>query len=237
MDRVSGERIVDLRLGQRTVGLRVRRNRRARRILLRADGISDHITLVLPRGAGLDEGLRFAESRGDWLLARLDALPPRAPFADGAEFPLMDRPVRIRAVAGLRGGARLEGEALHVAGDPEFLARRVVDWLRARAREEVASRAVALAARLDRRPRAVTVRDTRSRWGSCSVDGRLSFCWRLVMAPEAVLDHVVAHEVAHLVAMNHGPEFHQAYRRATGGDGETAEAWLRRHGPGLHRYG
>lgn len=237
MDRASGERIVDLRLGGRTVGLRVRRNRRARRILLRADGISDHVTLVLPRGAGLDEGLRFAESRQDWLLARLDALPPRVPFADGAVFPLMDRPVRIQAVAGLRGGARLDGAALHVAGDPDFLARRVTDWLRARAREEVATRAVAMAGRIGRRPRGVTVRDTRSRWGSCSVDGRLSFCWRLVMAPEAVLDHVVAHEVAHLVAMNHGPEFHRCYREVAGGDGEAAEAWLRQDGPGLHRYG
>ncbi len=102
---------------------------------------------------------------------------------------------------------RREGGTLIVAGRPEHLGRRLTDWLKAEARREFAVRARAKAEILGRRVGRVTVRDTRSRWGSCSANGNLSFCWRMVMAPAFVVDYVVAHEVAHLKVRDHSPRF------------------------------
>ena len=79
----------------------------------------------------------------------------------------------------------------------------------------------------------MTFKDTRSRWGSCTSDGRLAFSWRIVMAPPYVIDYLAAHEVAHLAEMNHGPRFWTACRRLCPRTDE-AKAWLKRHGTMLH---
>ena len=85
------------------------------------------------------------------------------------------------------------------------------------------------------KPARITVRDTASRWGSCSAARSLSFSWRLILAPDFVLDYVVAHEVAHLREMNHGPRF-WAHVRSLVPDIETPQDWLKVHGRGLQRY-
>jgi len=104
------------------------------------------------------------------------------------------------------------------------------------ARRTLEARAIELAAKLGSRPKRITVRDTFSRWGSCSTARSLSFSWRLILAPSYVLDYVVAHEVAHLREMNHGPRFWQLVRELVG-DVKRPQGWLRQHGAGLHRYG
>ncbi|HIM77598.1 MAG TPA: M48 family peptidase, partial [Rhodospirillales bacterium] len=123
-----------------------------------------------------------------------------------------------------------------VAGRHEHVARRGKDWFKSQARELIVSRVREKAQTLDRKPGRITIRDTKSRWGSCSPDGNLSFCWRLVMAPDAVLDYVVAHEVAHLAELNHGPKFWRWVEELTA-DVEGAKKWLRLNGEALHRYG
>jgi predicted metal-dependent hydrolase len=147
-------------------------------------------------------------------------------------------PHLIRGDAGrLRGlPARFDG-TITVPGAPDHLPRRLTDFLKAEAKREIGTRARAKAARLGRPVAAVTVRDTRSRWGSCSGAGRLAFSWRLIMAPEYVLDYVVAHEVAHLREMNHGPRFWKLCAQLTESDPKAARAWLKRHGGALHAYG
>ncbi len=121
-------------------------------------------------------------------------------------------------------------------GDPAHLPRRVRDYLAALAQDELA-RARPRARRADRDKIArVGVRDTKSRWGSCSSSGNLSFSWRLVFAPEPVIDYVVAHEVAHLVEMNHGPRFWRVVASLTP-DSAAPRAWLKRHRAELLAYG
>jgi predicted metal-dependent hydrolase len=137
----------------------------------------------------------------------------------------------------LRGVVECADGVLTVPGDPAHLSRRLTDYLKAEARREIGIRARDKAARIERRVAAVTLRDTRSRWGSCNSAGRLNFSWRLIMAPEFVLDYVVAHEVAHLAEMNHGPKFWRLCAQLSGADPTTARAWLKRHGPELHAYG
>ncbi|MDB5395130.1 MAG: uncharacterized protein JWM91_2636 [Rhodospirillales bacterium] len=165
-------------------------------------------------------------------------LPTARAFADGATIPLLGVPHLIRGDGGrLRGlAARAEG-TITIPGTPDHLARRLTDFLKAEAKREIGERAHRKAAQLGRPIAAVTLRDTRSRWGSCSGSGRLAFSWRLIMAPEFVLDYVVAHEVAHLSEMNHGARFWKLCASLTDADPKAARAWLKCHGGALHSYG
>ena len=223
----------------RRVPVTLRRNPRARRIILRIDGQGDGgdgVAVTLPRGVSAAEGLALVREKADWVLERLSRLGPRVTFADGAVVPLGGADHLIRHVPGRRGVVRREGGEILVAGRIEHLGRRVRDWFRAQARSEIGPRVREKAARLGRAWGRITIRDTKSRWGSCSADGNLSFCWRLVMAPETVLDYVVAREVAHLAEANHGTKFWRLVGGLTA-DADGAREWLRENGEALHRYG
>ena len=215
----------------------IRVSRQARRVGLRIDSGKRRVELVLPRGVPVKTGLRFLAAKREWITARLQALPKPVPFVEGAIVPLLGVPHRIERD---RDPAALpvrivEGE-IRVGGDPAHQAHRVRDHLVSLARAELASRALRLAARIGREVARISVRDTKSRWGSCSGHGNLSFSWRLIFAPEAVLNYVVAHEVAHLVEMNHGPRFWQLVEHLTPGSA-SPRAWLRRHRNRLLSYG
>jgi predicted metal-dependent hydrolase len=216
--------------------LRLRRHPRARRISLRADARAGAIFLVLPPRASLAAALGFARSQAGWIAKRLSALPPPLPFAPGATLEILGERVAIRHDPAMRGAARRDGPTLVVGGHPDFVARRVRDHLRAEARRALGERALPMARSVERTIASLRVADTRSRWGSCARGGRLSFSWRLVLAPPEILDYVVAHEVAHLVHHDHGPGFWRLVDRLTP-HRTHAQGWLRRHGGGLLRAG
>ncbi len=220
------------------VPLAVQINGRARNISLRVDERTGGIELVLPRFVAKADGLAFVQEKSRWIMHQVRDLAPRVPFADGAVLPLLGIDHCIVHRASARGTVWVEAEekTINVAGAAPHIARRVTDWLKAQARSEVSARANGYAHDLDRRIRAIQIRDTRSRWGSCSEDARLSFSWRLILAPEAVLTYVVAHEVAHLVELNHSPRFWQIVDRLCPNNG-PAKYWLKRHGASLHRFG
>jgi predicted metal-dependent hydrolase len=215
----------------------IRISPRARRIALRINAAERTVELVLPPGVPQSHGLRFVQSKRGWIAARLAALPPSVPFAEGAVVPVLGVPHRIRREvdAAPPPVALVDGE-IRVRGDPVHLPRRVRDFLMAKARKELSLRARRLAARIGRDIAQITVRDTRSRWGSCSGQGNISFSWRLIFAPEPVIDYVVAHEVSHLVEMNHGPRFWRLVESLSPDSG-TPRAWLKRHRSRLFSYG
>ena len=126
-------------------------------------------------------------------------------------------------------------DRLLVPDDPEKLGPRLAAYLRALARDRLAAASDRHAAALRRPYRKITLRDTRSRWGSCTAQGDLMYSWRLVMAPPEVLDYVAAHEVAHLAQMNHSPAFWAVVERLYG-DWRPARRWLQVEGASLHRY-
>jgi hypothetical protein len=213
-----------------------RANKRARRIILRFDQGLGRIVVVLPRRTPLEEGRRFALSNKGWIRDRLELLPEPAPFRPGASIPFMGVRHRIRHRPEARGAVWLEDGGIHVAGHLEHLPRRVEDWLRRQARREIERRAHAKAEQIGRRIAGISIRDAVTRWGSCSPRGKMSFSWRLILAPRWVLDYVVAHEVAHLRELNHGPRFWKLTAELTR-DPDAARAWLNEHGHHLHRYG
>lgn len=226
--------VPDLLMPGQTAELRVRRNPRARRISLRVDTADNSIALTVPWNTSVEEGLRFARNQGDWLRRRLAAVPERIAFADGSQFEFLGSTVTVRRMAS--GHTRLADGVLYVSGAPEFMARRVSDWLKAQARTAIGLRAHALAEQTGRKVKAIRIRDTRTRWGSAAADGTLAFSWRLVLAPLDVLDYVVAHEVAHLTHMNHSAAFWALVARLCPTHA-APRAWLAANGAKLLRHG
>lgn len=219
--------------GNPPVELCLRRSLRARRISLRVSGLDGRVTLTVPRGIAMAEALDFARSKGDWLRIQLSAREQTVSVGHGVMIPLEGQEMRITPTTGRR--ILTEGQSLLVPGPPDQVAVRLEAWLRTRARDRLAAASDHHAARLGRCYGRLTLRDTRSRWGSCSAKGALSYSWRLILAPPEVLDYVAAHEVAHLAEMNHSPAFWDVVARLKP-DHAAARRWLRREGAALHRY-
>lgn len=216
--------------------LEVRISARARRMTMQVDPATRMVRVVAPQHVSPTQISRFITRHADWARVRLAALPPPQPLADGALVPYLGVQHRVRHVAGAGRPVWREDGMLHVGGRPEHVPRRLHDFLVAEARRELTRRAHAKAVQLGVRVAGVTVRDTRTRWGSCSTQGRLNFSWRLILAPETVLDYVVAHEVAHLVEMNHSRRFWALVGQLCP-DVAGPRAWLKANGTQLHRFG
>ena len=224
------------------VPVEVRRHAGARRLTLRVSKTRRAVVVTVPSGCRLDEADKFLRTNIDWVRERLGRVPEPVPLADGASIPLRGRLYRIsftgagRATTVVSERVCADGSArLEVAGRIEHAARRLKDWLIAQARKDLDERVRWHAAKLDARVRHIGLRDQTTRWGSCSANGYLSFSWRLILAPAYVLDYVAAHEVAHLLEMNHGARFWKIVARSVPRL-EEAKHWLRHEGTDLHRY-
>lgn len=230
-----------VRHGSQIFAVRLRRHRRARRYTLRIHPSDREAILTMPPRGTLADAKEFAQRHGGWIAARLGRLPKAAPFQAGTLVPLRGIPHRIVHRVSQRGTVwtetRESGERiLCVAGGAEHLDRRVHDFLKREARADLLKASAHYAARLGVKVKRISIRDQSSRWGSCTSAGSLSFSWRLILAPPYVLDYLAAHEVAHLVEMNHSAKFWRVVGRICGAV-DRAKAWLDTHGNDLHRYG
>ncbi len=229
-----------------TFRIALKRVATARRLTLRVRAATRDIVLTMPLRAGLRQAQEFAQNHADWIAQRLERLPQRLPFEPGASIFLRDvehvlRHDTSRREAGERRGAvwleQKDGiPALCAGGDPAHFERRILDFLRREARRDLEQAVRRHAAAVGRAPIALSLRDTSSRWGSCSAKGALNFSWRLIMAPPFVLDYLAAHETAHLRHHDHSEKF-WALTKSLCPRTELAEAWLKAHGAKLHRYG
>jgi hypothetical protein len=235
----SGYEVVEggtISLDNAEIPLSFRHNARARRLILRTDPKTGGAIVTLPPGVSYQSARDFAEDRADWLRSRLARTSPVIEFRDGAVVPYMGVDHDIVHREKQRGTVICEDGVLFISGRPEHLARRLTDWFKAQARREISQRAGDKSSLLNQKHGRISIRDTKSRWGSCSHTGALNFSWRLILAPHWVLDYVVAHEVAHLVEHNHSPRFwHQV--GLISDDVDRANAWLKHHGQQLHQYG
>jgi predicted metal-dependent hydrolase len=230
---------VTVDLEGKTVTVAVRSPPQARRYALRLPVKGDQPVLTIPRTGRLDEALDFLDRHRPWLAARLAARPQRLHFADGAIIPLRGRDHAICATGQARGGVRLvEGDppVIEIAGQPEFVARRLTDFLKREAKADLLAATRRHAEALGVTFATVTVKDTVSRWGSCSAAGVIAYSWRIILAPPAVLDYLAAHEVAHLREMNHSIRFWRIVARLCPA-WQEGRKWLKHHGHRLHLYG
>lgn len=231
---------ITIALDRETYLVRVRHHAQARRYTLRIQSVTREIVLTMPLRGSLKQAREFAEKHGGWIAARLQRLPQAAPFAHGTLLPLRGAEHRIVHRHGARGTVWTESEGserlLCVAGKAPHVPRRVRDFLKREAKRDLEAASRRAAQALSVSIKRVTVRDQASRWGSCSTAGVLSYSWRLILAPPFVLDYLAAHEVAHLIEMNHSRAFWQLVERICPHTA-AAKAWLAAHGAELHRYG
>lgn len=213
------------------VEITLRRSARARRLSLRVSRVDGAVTLTVPPGVRERTALDFLARQEDWLRQTLARRSPVTAVGHGTQLPVEGRMLTVTPATGR--AVRIEGEALMVPGPAEGAGARVAGFLKALARDRLAAACDRHAAALGRSYATLTLRDTRSRWGSCGAAGRLMFSWRLVMAPPEVLDYVAAHEIAHLAEMNHSPAFWAVTARLCPGYADCRR-WLRAHGDRLH---
>ncbi|MEM0908762.1 MAG: SprT family zinc-dependent metalloprotease [Pseudomonadota bacterium] len=222
------------------VTIDVRRAARAKRMTLRIPPGDANPIVTIPARASLRTVEPFVRQQHGWLAARLAERSPAVPLIDGGLVPFRGEVRRIVGKSASRGVVKEaihEGEAaLIVSGREEHLPRRLTDFFRRSARTDLDLAVAEFASAVGRRPTAVRIKDTRAQWGSCTPEGVLSFSWRLVLAPTFVLRYVAAHEVAHLIELNHSAAFWRLNAKLDPHH-ETARAWLKRYGRTLHAIG
>lgn len=218
----------------------LKRSPKARRYTLRLRNATQDLVLSMPMRGSVRAATDFAERHSGWIFERMRKLPQNAPFAAGQIVPFRGVDHLIVQGAGLRGLTRsvLKDGVwyLEVFGEAGHIARRVSEFLRKAARQDLEAAVERYTNVLQIPARSVALKDTTTRWGSCSSRGALNFSWRLIMAPPHVLDYLAAHEVAHLKHMNHSDAFWTLTRQLCPGM-DAAESWLKAHGAKLHRYG
>lgn len=219
--------------GNPPVTVILRKSARARRISLRISQLDGRVTLTLPKGVRDSEGIAFAKEKETWLRGHLEQRSDETEIAVGACLPVEGRSRRIVSGTGRR--VVLGDTDILVPGDPARVAAKLQAFLKQMARDRLAAASDDYAARLGKPYARLTLRDTRSRWGSCSSAGGLMFSWRLILCPPEVLRYVAAHEVAHLEQMNHSAAFWDTVTRIHG-PYQAPRQWLRQHGVDLHSF-
>ncbi|WP_295814585.1 SprT family zinc-dependent metalloprotease [uncultured Nitratireductor sp.] len=229
------------RVAGRELPLRIVENARARRLTLRIEPGGRGLRVTVPPGLSRSREVEdFLNRHAGWLEEKLKKLPERPLVRPGIKIPVRGAPHLIVHEPGRRGAAHIatrNGEAvLLVHGDLEHLPRRVADFLKREAKRDIEALVAKHTVTVGRRARAIRFRDTKSRWGSCTSDGVLSFSWRIMMAPPLVIDYLVAHEVAHLREMNHGARFWRLCRELCP-ETDRCKDWLKRNGTALQAIG
>lgn len=223
----------------REVSVRLKVNPRARRISLRIDTRAREAVAIAPGPGKTAAAIAFAHERADWIARQLAALPEQSSLMWGDIVPFRGKPHLIAQATSGRivhvddTGPQLQ---LRTPGRADLAPGKVIGFLKAAARSDISRYVGIHADTLNVSPAGIALKDTRTRWGSCSSRGNLNFSWRLVCAPEFVLDYVVAHECAHLLEMNHSPRFWAQVERCIP-DPSPARKWLNAHGRSLHAIG
>lgn len=220
----------------RNFPLKIVENERARRLTLRIDAGGRGLRVTVPPGTASRDIDRFLARNHGWLEQRLASTPDRPQVRPGIKIPLRGKPHLIVHEVERRGTVLLgedeRGPLLIVCGDRRHLSRRVADYLKREAKREIEGLVALHTASVGRKAKAIRFKDTSSRWGSCTSDGVLAFSWRIMMAPSPVINYLVAHEVAHLKEMNHGPKFWKLCTELCP-DTKRCKDWLKRNGTAL----
>ncbi len=217
--------------------VRVSENNRAKRLILRIAPSADGLKVTVPHHVSDEEIEAFVAKNRAWVAARLGRMPEKTEIAEGSHIPYRGADHRVASSGKMRGLVEvilINGEpVLQVPGDPNTIGRKLVAWLKQEARRELDKAVMRHCSEINVRPKRLRITDTTSRWGSCSSSRTLSFSWRIIMAPPEVLDYLAAHEVAHLVEMNHSAQFWALTKRLCPGT-DQHKGWLRVNGAKLH---
>ena len=225
-----------LSLAEGAIEVRFRRHAQARRLVLRLTAEAAAVVVTVPPGATRAQALDFASRSRDWIEQHLASHGGAIALKPGNRIALRGVDHEIRHLPSRRGTVTVDASeaVIHVPGDLPHMPRRLADWMKLAARTDVTAACQKYAGLMAVNYRRITIRDQRSRWGSCSAAGELSFSWRLILTPPHVLDYVAAHEVAHLKHLDHGPRFWRLVLTHCP-EAAAAKRWLKAHGQSVHR--
>lgn len=219
--------------------VKLRHDKRAKRMALRLDPANRCVHFVLPHYASSRKAQAFIDSHRQWIMDRIDELPLFIPLENGSILPLLGRDVELVVVKSDKRKSthiELQDHILYVETNLEDYEPRIKRFLKALAREYLTDVLEEKTSKLDIKAKKLQIRDTKTRWGSCSSEGHISLSWRLIFAPPEAMDYVVAHEASHLIHMDHSKKF-WSLCEALCIDYKAGKSWMREHGYTLHSYG
>jgi predicted metal-dependent hydrolase len=235
--------VIDVTHGGATYRVALKRSATAKRMTLRVRSAARDVVLTVPQRVALRHAQEFARNHAHWIAERLARLPERCAFAPEVRIPFRGQEHVLRHFSARPAGkgpvwldSATAPPAICASGDTAHFERRIADFLRREAKKELERSVARHVIAIGRAPMSISLRDTSSRWGSCSSKGALNFSWRLILAPPFVLDYLAAHETAHLRHHNHSDKF-WALTQSLCPRMDEAEAWLKTQGAQLHRYG
>ncbi len=215
--------------------LKVVKSTRCRRLLLRIDAKERCAVLSIPPQISSKRAIKFIEENRAWIEAHLLAVPVGRKFTNGDIINLFGQTYQIKHCPEQRGGVVLEEGYIQVSGEAEFLSRRVRDFIKKESLQKLTEISQEKAQKIGCRVKKVTMKDTKSRWGSCSTLGNINYNWRIAMAPKEAIDYLVAHEVAHLRHPDHSCDFWKCVNALTP-YAESGRRWLKQNGNLLFAY-
>ena len=207
----------------------------SRKLILHIDNKERVPVLSIPKYCTRKRAINFVNENMDWILETLQKLPERKYFSDGEKISLFGKNVTITHCPTARCGVRLDLDKLIVSGGAEFLHRRVKDYIRQKAETEFYNLSVSLAAKIGCKINNISIKDTKSRWGSCSSLNNINYNWRIALAPQYVINYLMAHEVSHLKHQDHSQAFWQCVAELDK-DWQKGRDWLQKNGRILYTY-
>jgi predicted metal-dependent hydrolase len=232
---VMAHKHLDVTVCGEKAALKLVKDRRAKCMRLSINDRTREFRLTLPRWVSEKQGMAFVSERRPLMEKWWQALPMQQPLAQGSDIMWRGETVTLQHDAQAARGVRLHEGAIYVGGPMDLLPTRLLRWMKSEAKTDLTVRTQTIAQHHGLKLTHVGVRDMQSRWGSCTSSGRISLCWRLIMAPDDVRHYVAAHELAHLAYMNHSPAFWREVERL-GGD-LNCRTWFKHHGAALMRFG
>lgn len=214
----------------------IKQNAQAKRCILRIDHIKSAINITIPKYISHKKGIKFAESQILWIKSQIAKTPEKKPFYDGMEITIAGKAKTIKRATLPQKGTKQGNEIITFSGKEEHFNRRVTDFIRKEAKTTFNEIGLQMAEKLGTPINKISIRDTTSRWGSCNSAKNISLSWRLMLAPYEVMEYVIAHEVAHLVELNHSAKFWKVVNTLTPNTAK-AKKWLKNNGNSLHLYG
>ena len=215
--------------------LKVVVSKQARKISLRIDAKKHVPVLTIPRFCSKRQALEFVQGQKPWIDFQLSKLQYKKQFADGDKISFNGSMFEIVHCAKMRSGVQIKDDKILVSGNKEFLSRRVRDFIKEQAHKILYERSIEKAGKIGEKINRVVIKDTKSRWGSCSSLHNINYNWRIMLAPERVIEDLVAHEVAHLLHQDHSEEFWSCVAELAE-DMTFGRDWLKKYGNQLNEY-
>lgn len=207
----------------------------AKRLTLRIDAKERIPVLSLPKRCPAKKAVAFVNEHRGWIEQCLSQIPETKRFEDGEKISVLGKTYQIKHSPQSRRGVYIDHDMLIVSGDKEFLHRRVCDYIKKTAKQKFFEMSQQKAALIGCHVKNVTIKDTKSRWGSCSSIQNINYNWRIALAPDFVIEYLIAHEVSHLKHQDHSRRFWQCVKNLHPRCGE-GRLWLKQHGKDLYLY-